>query len=91
MPGIGAGPAPMDLPENHATRAGRPITVAAPHSVCGSESPYAASGNGDQLPHNRSGSWMKNPDRGLGSNHVDFGGITCPASATATSSSMPVG
>ena len=47
--------------------------------------------DGLQFAHSRSGSWKKNPERGFGSNHVDFGGITAPASATATSSSMLVG
>ena len=53
--------------------------------------PDPASGARPQPAHSLSGSWKKNPERGLGSNHVDFGGITAPASATATSSSMLVG
>ena len=35
--------------------------------------------------------WMKSPLRSLGSNQVDLGGISRPASATDSSSSMDVG
>ena len=39
----------------------------------------------------RSNSWINNPLLSFGSNHVDFGGISLPASATVSSSSMEVG
>ena len=93
MPDIRVRSTVMDSAENYATRTRCPVTVATPRPAYRPAVRLAtpASGNGPQLPHNRSGSWMNNPDRGFGSNHVDFGGITCPASATATSSSMLVG
>jgi len=35
--------------------------------------------------------YKKNPDFNLGSNQVDLGGITCPASATLNKASIGVG
>lgn len=36
-------------------------------------------------------SWINSPLRSFGSNHVDFGGIVLPPSATRISSAMEVG
>src|SRR5262249_57745141 len=39
----------------------------------------------------QSSTWDTRPSASLGSNQVDFGGMTSPRSATAIRSSMPVG
>ena len=42
-------------------------------------------------PVSQSSLWMNMPERSFGSNQVDFGGISRPASATEMRSSMEVG